>query len=246
MTGTAEQSAPETAPERSVERVLYGRRKGRPLRAGQQALMDRLLPRIEIATPPPGAAIDPRSLFDFAPTAAWLEVGFGAGEHIAALARVNSSIAMIGCEPFLNGVARLLTAIDRDGLGNIRIFSDDARLLLAALIPECIQRAFVLFPDPWPKARHHKRRFVSPDNIARLARVLSDGAELRIATDDPGYQAWILEHTLAGDDFEWLAGRAADWRVRPADWPATRYETKAIASGRRCAYFRFRRKPRQR
>ncbi len=245
MTGTAERSAPGTAPERGVERVLYGRRKGRPLRAGQQALMDRLLPRIEIATPPPGAAIDPRSLFDFAPTAAWLEIGFGAGEHIAALARANSSIAMIGCEPFLNGVARLLTTIDRDGLGNIRIFRDDARLLLAALTPECIQRAFVLFPDPWPKARHHKRRFVSPDNIARLARVLSDGAELRVATDDSGYLAWILEHSLACDDFQWMARRATDWRVRPADWPATRYETKAIASGRRCAYFRFRRKPRQ-
>jgi tRNA (guanine-N7-)-methyltransferase len=245
MTGTAEQTAPGTAPERGVERVLYGRRKGRPLRPGQQALVDRLLPRIEIAPPPPGAAVDPRSLFDFTPTAAWLEVGFGAGEHLAAQARANSSIAMIGCEPFLNGVARLLTAIDRDGLGNIRIFRDDARLLLAALTPGCIQRAFVLFPDPWPKARHHKRRFVSPDNIARLARVLSDGAELRVATDDPGYQTWILEHTLAADNFEWLAGRATDWRVRPADWPATRYETKAIASGRSCAYFRFRRRPRQ-
>lgn len=249
MIGTADRTAPGTAagttPERGVARVLYGRRKGRPLRARQQALVDRLLPRIEIATPPPGAAVCPRSLFDFAPTAAWLEVGFGAGEHLAAQAAANPSIAMIGCEPFLNGVARLLTAIDTDGLGNLRIFRDDARLLLAALTPACIQRAFVLFPDPWPKLRHHKRRFIAPDNIARLARVLGDGAELRIATDDPGYQGWILQHTLAGDDFEWLAGRAADWRVRPADWPVTRYETKAIAAGRRCAYFRFRRRPRQ-
>ncbi len=227
-----------------VERVLFGRRKGRPLRSGQQALVDRLLPEIEIAPPPAGTTVDPRRLFDFPPTAVWLEVGFGAGEHLAAQARAATSTGMIGCEPFLNGVARLLAAVDRDGLVNIRIFRDDARLLLATLATASIQRAFVLFPDPWPKSRHHKRRFISRDNIIRLARVLDDGAELRIATDDPGYQAWVLEHMLACDDFEWTAGRASDWRLRPADWPVTRYESKATASGRRCAFFRFRRKPR--
>lgn len=229
-----------------IGRVLYGRRKGRPLRPGRQALVERLLPQLEITLPAPGEAIDPRGVFDFTPAAVWLEVGFGAGEHLADQARANSSVGIIGCEPFLNGVARLLSVIDREGLRNIRIFRDDARLLLAALTPASIARAFVLFPDPWPKARHHKRRLISSDNLAWLARGLTDNAELRVATDDPGYQAWILEHALACDGFDWPARRPADWRIRPADWPATRYEIKAVAAGRRCCFFRFLRTPRQR
>lgn len=242
MPGTVDQTAPAPASVRDdAHRVLFGRRKGRPLRSGQQALVDRLLPGIEIAPPETDATIDPRILFDPPVAEVWLEVGFGAGEHLVAQARANPSVGFIGCEPFLNGVARLLTAIDRERLKNIRIFRDDARLLLAALPPLSIQRAFVLFPDPWPKTRHHKRRFISPDNLACFARVLGDGAELRAATDDPGYQAWIIEHTLRCAAFEWTARRARDWRERPADWPATRYESKAVAAGRRCAFFRFRR-----
>lgn len=227
-----------------VARILYGRRKGRPLRRARRALVERLLPRLEIATPAPGDTIDPRAMFDFAPTDVWLEVGFGAGEHLAAQARANPGIGMVGCEPFLNGVARLLRIIDQEGLINIRILRDDARLLLAALPPASISRAFVLFPDPWPKARHHKRRFISHHTLSRLTQALSDGAELRVATDDPDYQSWILAHAIACDDLEWLARRPDDWRVRPGDWPATRYEKKAVDSGRRCAFFRFRRRPR--
>lgn len=243
---TASRELPPARPAAAeVGRVLYGRRKGRPLRIGQQALVDRLLPQMEIPAPAPGETTDPAGLFSLAPSAVWLEIGFGAGEHLAAQAAADPGIGIIGCEPFLNGVARLLTVIDRTGLDNVRIFRDDARLLLAALAPASIQRAFVLFPDPWPKARHHKRRFISAENLSRLARILCDGAELRIATDDPAYQAWILEHTLACGDFEWTASRALDWRTRPADWPATRYETKAVAAGRRCAFFRFKRKPRR-
>ncbi len=245
MQGSVEHESPgQVTSPGAYPRVLFGRRKGRPLRAGQQALVDGLLPRIEIPTPADDGPVDPAYLFSRPPEQVWLEVGFGAGEHLAAQARANPAVGIIGCEPFLNGVARLLAAIERDGLDNIRIFRDDARLLLAALTPASIARAFVLFPDPWPKKRHHKRRFLSSGNFAQLARVLGDNGELRIATDHPGYQAWILEHALGCAEFEWTAQRAADWRTRPEGWPATRYETKAVAAGRRCAFFRFRRRPR--
>lgn len=237
-----------SAPPGGPARLLHGRRKGRPLRPGQQALVENLLPTLEIKLPAdaiaPAAFLDGAGLFDFAPARIWLEVGFGAGEHLAAQARAHADTGMIGCEPFLNGTARLLTEIDADGLTNIRIFRDDARLLLAALPDAAIAAAFVLFPDPWPKARHHKRRFISPANLADLARVLGDGAELRVATDDAGYQAWILQHVLADGSFEWLARTPADWRNRTADWPETRYEAKARAAGRPCAFFRFLRRPR--
>lgn len=228
-----------------TRRVLYGRRKGRPLRPGRRALVERLLPEIEIALPEPGGVIEPGALFAFAPEAIWLEVGFGAGEHLAAQARANPTVGFIGCEPFLNGIARLIGAVDRERLRNIRVFRDDARLLLDALAPASLQRVFVLFPDPWPKTRHHKRRFISRGTLERLARAMTPGAELRVATDDAGYQGWILEHVLASADFEWMARRPGDWRERAADWPATRYEEKALAAGRRCVYFRFRRRARR-
>jgi tRNA (guanine-N7-)-methyltransferase len=142
-------------------------------------------------------------------------------------------------------VARLLSDIDEQGLGNIRLFRDDARLLLSALRTASIDRAFILFPDPWPKTRHHKRRIVSPETVPQLARILADGAELRIATDDPGYKSWILRHVRASDAFEWTAREPQDWRCRPTDWPGTRYEEKAQAAGRTPSFFRFRRRSRQ-
>jgi tRNA (guanine-N7-)-methyltransferase len=223
--------------------VLYGRRSGRRLRAGRRALVENLLPGVEIATLDAGAKIDPHTLFPGSPRDIWLEIGFGAGEHLAWQAARHPDMGFIGCEPFINGVARLLTAIEADGLNNIRIFRDDATALLAALPSRSIRRAFLLFPDPWPKTRHHKRRFISPANLALLARVSDTGTELRVATDDPGYQAWIMEHVLRSGAFEWLARRPGDWRTRPADWPATRYEEKAVKSGRRPVFFRFRRRP---
>ena len=224
-------------------KVLYGRRKGRRLRAGRRALVENLLPRVEIPVPEGDAKIDPQTIFPGPPREIWLEIGFGAGEHLAWQAARNPDIGFIGCEPFINGVARLLTAIEADGLDNIRIFRDDAGVLLAALPARSIRRVFVLFSDPWPKTRHHKRRFISPANLALLAQALDSGAELRVATDDPGYQAWIMEHVLASGAFEWLARRPGDWRTRPADWPATRYEEKAVKAGRRAVFFRFRRLP---
>ena len=174
-----------------------------------------------------------------APREIWLEIGFGGGEHLAALAGSHRDIGFIGVEPFVNGVARLLSLAEAASLDNLRILSDDARLLLRALPDASIGRAFVLFPDPWPKLRHHKRRIVNPDTVRDLARVLQPGAELRLATDDADYARAMLESVLAEPRFAWPAERSADWLVRPEDWPPTRYEEKALVAGRRPTYLRF-------
>jgi tRNA (guanine-N7-)-methyltransferase len=201
--------------------------------------VDTLLPAVEVVAPAAGDILDPASLFSDPYDGYWLEIGFGAGEHLAWQARANPRIGLIGCEPFLNGVARMLADMEHTNLANIRIFRDDARILLAALPDASISRVFVLFPDPWPKSRHHKRRIVGPAVMPELARILRDGAELRVATDDPGYKGWILQHVLASGEFDWLARRPGDWRRRPDDWPPTRYEKKAQRAGRRAAFFRF-------
>lgn len=210
--------------------------------------MATLLPRIRVALPSPAAprpaTIDPLSLFDPPVDEAWLEIGFGAGEHVAAQAAERPRIGIIGCEVFENGVAKLVAEVARRDLGNVRILMDDARLLLAALPAESLGRAVILFPDPWPKERHKKRRIISAETLDRLARALRDGAELRLATDDVDYAGWMLERATAHPAFEWLARRPSDWRERPADWPPTRYELKAIAAGRRPVFLRFRRRQR--
>jgi len=149
---------------------------------------------------------------------------------------------LIGVEPYLGGVARLLAYIEEKRLANVRILVDDARLLLASLPDGCLGRVFVLFPDPWPKKRHHKRRLVNRETAAAFARVLRAGGELRVATDDPGYACWMLDALLREPHLEWLAASPRDWRERPADWPETRYEAKARAEGRRPYFFRFRRR----
>ena len=212
-------------------RVLYGRRRGRKLRPGRATLVAEVLPKIEIVLP---VALDARDT--------WLEIGFGAGEHLAAQAEAHPDVALIGCEPFFDGVAKLIAEIDARHLANVRIFQDDARLLLDALPEDSIARAFVLFPDPWPKVRHHKRRILSRDGFAKLARALAPGAELRVATDDADYLDWIREHAAAEGSFA-LAGA---WTDRPADWPATRYEEKAREAGRNPTYLAFNRCPKPR
>ena len=227
----------------SQTRRLYGRRRGRPLRAGQQLLQQELLPQLSITLPETGP-LDPAALFPQPPAAVWLEIGFGGGEHLAEQAERHPEIGFIGSEVFENGVARLVGEVARRGLGNVRVFADDARLLLDRLPPASLDRVFILFPDPWPKLRHHKRRLVAPATLDRLAEVMRPGAELRLATDDPGYLTWMLEHVTAHPAFAWLARGPADWRERPADWPPTRYEEKARAAGRTPAFLRFRRRPR--
>jgi tRNA (guanine-N7-)-methyltransferase len=213
------------------QRTLFGRRRGKKLRDGQQSLLESLLPRLALTVPPEPAKIDLMQAFGGALPAdgIWLEVGFGAGEHLVWQAREHPGVGLIGCEPYINGVAKCLAHIEREGLENIRLFTDDARLVMSALPEQSLSRAFVLFPDPWPKSRHHKRRFVQRANLDVLARLMQPGAELRLATDDPSYLPWMVEHACTHPAFEWLAERPADWRGRPADWPPTRYETKRIA-----------------
>jgi tRNA (guanine-N7-)-methyltransferase len=230
----------------TARRFLYGRRQGPKLSAARQALVDRRLPALGLMFPDEqaGPSLDPRMLFDPPVEEVWLEIGFGAGEHLAQQAAAHPIVGFIGCEPFKNGVASLISKIEAEGLRNIRLYTDDARLLLAHLKDASIGRLFVLFPDPWPKLRHHKRRIIGPATVGVFARVLADGAELRAATDHAAYGEYMLEHLSGDPAFERLAGGADDHRQRPADWPATRYEAKALEAGRRPHYLRFRRQPR--
>ncbi len=221
-------------------RRLYGRRQGHRLRPHQAELVSTLLPRLSVGLEAP---LDLTDLFGGAKDI-WLEIGFGAGEHLSAQAEAHPEVGLIGCEPYLNGVASLLARIERQALPNIRIRMGDARDLLDALDAATLARAFLLFPDPWPKKRHHARRFIAGETLDRLACVLKDGAQFRVATDIDDYCAWTLAHLTAHPDFEWCARTPADWRLRPADWPETRYEMKAKAAGRQCVYLTFRRRPR--
>jgi tRNA (guanine-N7-)-methyltransferase len=213
------------------------------LRTAQKARIDGLLPRLAINLPDAGH-LDLRALFGPTRRSIWLEIGFGGGEHLAQLAERHPQTGFIGCEVFENGIIKLLGEIERRQLDNIRIFADDARLIIAALPAASIDRVFILFPDPWPKRRQHKRRIVSRATLDGLAEIMTDDAELRLATDDSGYLSWMLESVTAHPAFEWLARRPADWRERPPDWPPTRYEQKARAAHRPPAFLRLRRRPR--
>jgi tRNA (guanine-N7-)-methyltransferase len=225
--------------------VLYGRRRGPRLRPRRRELVAELLPKLTIAPPADGRIDDPLALFPPASRGGlWLEIGFGAGEHLAWQAAAHPGVAFIGCEAFVNGIARLLTTIEAQGLTNIRLFPDDARALLPGLPDRALDRVFVLFPDPWPKRRHHKRRLIDRAFVDALARVMNDGAELRIATDHRGYCRWMLACLLPHRAFAWTAQRREDWSRRRADWPLTRYEAKALAAGAECVYLRFVRRPR--
>ncbi|PJK29788.1 tRNA (guanine(46)-N(7))-methyltransferase TrmB [Minwuia thermotolerans] len=206
---------------------FYGRRRGKRLSPRQERLIDDLLPRL---------APDPARL-PAGPL--WLEIGSGGGEHLTAQAADHPEATLIGCEPFLEGVAKTLGMIEDEGLGNVLLLDDDVRPLLDGLPDSSVDRCFILFPDPWPKLRHHKRRIVSRENLDSLARVLKPGADLRIATDHMDYARWILRHLLAHPDFDWPAERPGDWRLPPAGHRRTRYEAKALEKGDRPLYFRF-------
>ena len=186
----------------------------------------------------PGGAIDLRALFPGARDFAF-EVGFGGGEHLAAQAHAHPMRGHIGCEPYVNGVAKLLTQVHDGALTNVRIHPDDARDVLARLPDGSLSAAYVLFPDPWPKLRHHKRRFVQIQSVGELVRAIGSGGEFRLATDHMEYARWTLYHLMSEPLFRWAAESASDWRVRPDDWPPTRYEQKALAAGRSCVYLRF-------
>jgi tRNA (guanine-N7-)-methyltransferase len=230
---------PRAAQPPGLRRFVYGRRRSHRLRPGRQRLLAEHLPEVELTVPESGR-VDPATLFgDGRPL--WLEIGFGGGEHLAAQAAAHPDRGLIGCEPYIGGVARLLALAEAHALTNLRLVVDDARLLLDALPDGCLERIFVLFPDPWPKARHHKRRIVNPATAAQFARLLLPGGELRLATDDMGYARAMLLALLPVRELAWQAKGPSDWRARPPDWPSTRYEDKARSAGRGCVYLRFRR-----
>ena len=218
----------------------FGRRRGRKLSARQSVLMSEALARVRVDLAKPivdaGGA---RALFPIDVREIWLEIGFGGGEHLVWQAEHNRGVGLIGCEPFEEGVVKVLAAIDEAKLTNLRLYPDDARGVLRWLPEASIDRAFVLFPDPWPKKKHRKRRLVSAATLALLARVMRPGAELRIATDIGDYARTMLIAIQATPRFRWTATCAANWRQRPDDWPPTRYERKAEREGRRSCYFRF-------
>ncbi len=283
--------------EQQKSKRLFGRRKGRPLRAGRALLMDTLLPRVRIMIssispspcgrvenasrfrggvvgvstqqslsermpPPPrkncvlstlpqgegdlspalaprnDEGLNPFALFDFVPEAVRLEIGFGGGEHLAAQAAANPSVGFMGCEPFINGVAKLLTQVEAQDLKNVRVYPDDARVLLDALPDSCLAMCFVLYADPWPKNRHAERRFIGRENLDRLARVLTSGGQLRLATDVAGLAQWMREQANAHPSFVCLY----DGPNAPADWVPTRYEQKGIAAGRTPTYLVYKRR----
>ena len=203
----------------------FGRIRGRTIKPRQAALMDTLLPRIalDLAAGP----VDPAGLMPQA-REAWLEIGFGGGEHMAAQAARRPEVLILGAEPFLNGAASALRHIEEAQLENVRLHVGDARDLVAALPAASVDRVFVLFPDPWPKARHLKRRLIQPDTAAELARVLKAGGALRFATDVGSYADWALQVLTAEPRLKWLAERAGDWRTPPADHVTTRYESKRL------------------
>lgn len=212
------------------------------MRAAQQAYLDEDLQALS-----PGAVtwdenperthLDLTAKFD--DKELWLEIGFGGGEHFVHMAAANPDVGIIGCEPYINGVAMLLGKIRKAGVENIAVHAGDARDLFDVVPEQTFSKVFLNYPDPWPKKRHHRRRFVTPEHLAPLRRVMKDGAELRVATDIPDYVRQTLEQ-VPRHGFEWLAERAADWREPWADWVSTRYEQKALREGRVPHYLTFR------
>ncbi len=217
----------------------YGRRTARPLTERKQHLMNTLLPRIRVPLDPQHITpLDMQNLFPQA-TSYWLEIGFGGGEHCAAQAIRHPHIGILASEPFIDGVAKLVTLIDENKIENIALWDDDARLLMQAIPDASLERVFILFPDPWPKAKHHKRRIVSPETLNMLARIMKQGAELRLATDHVAYSEWMIEQMTQDERFYWTAETPEDWQNPPEDWVKTRYQEKAERQGRSAIFLRY-------
>jgi len=223
-------------------RNFYGRLKGKSLKPNQKTYLAEDLTALS-----PGAVSwednPERTPLDlgalFGPRPVWLEIGFGGGEHMVHQAALNPDVGIIGCEPYINGVAMLLGKIRHAGVDNLAVHPGDVRDLFDVLPAASISRAFLLYPDPWPKTRHHRRRFVTAEHLEPLARVLKPGALLRVATDIPDYVRQTLEQ-VPRHGFDWLAERAEDWRAPWDDWLSTRYEQKALREGRVPHYLTFR------
>lgn len=234
-----ETKSPSGAPWRN----FYGRRRGKGLRDSQKGYLNE-----DLAALSPGMVTweenPDRKLLDldamFGGKPVWLEIGFGGGEHMVHQAARNPDVGIIGCEPYINGVAMLLGKIRQAGVSNLKVHPGDVRDMFDVLPEASISRAFLLYPDPWPKKRHHRRRFVTPEHLDPLARALKPGAIFRIATDIPDYVRQSLEQLMNRSDFEWLAEGPEDWREPWDDWLSTRYEQKALREGRTPHYLTFR------
>jgi tRNA (guanine-N7-)-methyltransferase len=228
----------ETGSDQRTERSrshLYGRRIGRAIGSAHADLLATRFPalRLDPSRPPPRTATE---LFDAPVRDVWMEIGFGAGEHLLWQAEANRDVGFIGCEPFLNGVAKAVSGIEEEALANVRLYDNDARHLLQWLPKGSLGRLFILFPDPWPKKRHRKRRFLTEDGLGLIARALRPGAELRFATDIADYAAMVLDGIEKSAEFRFAPGLLPE---RPADWPLTRYAEKAVEAGRECRFFVF-------
>lgn len=219
---------PEAAP-------FYGRRHGKTLREHHASLMETLLPHLSV----PAGQIDLADLFGREVGGYRLEIGFGGGEHLAQRAGENPEVGFIGCEPFVNGVAKALALVEENNLANVRIHANDAGRLIDRLPTGAIARVDLLYPDPWPKRRQNKRRFVSDQMLKRLARVLPSGGLFCFATDIDDYAAWTLARIARSPDFAWAAQAGADWLAPWQGWRSTRYEQKARREGRPSGYFTF-------
>lgn len=242
--GKALSMTKDTHPSGAPWRNFYGRFKGKSLRPAQEIYL-----REDLQALSPGAVswednptrklLDLERMFDGRDV--WLEIGFGGGEHLVHQALQNPDVGIIGCEPFINGVAMLLGKVRESGVRNLRIYPGDVRNMFDILPPASIDRGFLLYPDPWPKARHHRRRFVTPEYLQPLAKVIKPGAMFRVATDIPDYVRQTLEQ-VPRHGFEWLAQAPADWRQPWPDWISTRYEQKALREDRVPHYLSFRRR----
>lgn len=234
---------------------FFGRRKGRVIRKAKSFLLENFLPRVRIGAE---EKLNLSACFPEAKQGYCLEIGFGDGEHLAALSQEMPEYGFVGVEVYQNGVANLLTLMTgiKDGreedlaaevkllsqrVDNVRVYDDDVRLLFGALPDEVFDKIYLLFPDPWPKTKHAGRRFINPDNLKVLARVLKKGGILQVATDHPVYKRWTLETMHKCSDFEWTAKSSDDWRYPPQDWHETKYQRKAVREGRRPVFFEFRR-----
>lgn len=214
---------------------LYGRRKGKPIKTNQQRLMDRVLQDISFVMPDEGIIDLKQAFCEKAYPEYWLEIGFGGGEHLAAQAEKHPQVGLMGAEAFLNGVASVVQLIEKKQLSNVRILSGDGRQLLRNLPPKSISKVFILFPDPWPKRRHHKRRLVNEHTLKEISSILVGSGELRVASDHKEYIEWVLEVVKMVPQFQLLELATS----KPEGWESTRYEQKALSAGKPCYYLTF-------
>ena len=226
---------------KELTRAFFGRRKGHALKPRQAALFDKLLPKLALDLGNP-ASPDLRKLFSSEVDSVRLEIGFGGAEHLISEAKAHPRIGFLGTDAFVNSIAKALVAINDNALANVRLYFGDASELIDWLPREGLSRIDLLYPDPWPKRRHWKRRFIQDESLTRLARILKHGGELRFATDIGDYAAYALARVWRSKDFNWTAERADDWRKPWAGFCGTRYEAKAKREGREPAYFIFERR----